>query len=166
MKLLAKLFLLFTVVSLVEMYLLLKLTYITNIWVTLALTMTSGMIGSYLAKREGLRAFKQFRAALSMEQEPTAAIIDGGMLLVAAAFLIAPGMLTDIAGLLLMIPAVRRPIGRYAQRRIMRAVQQRIDNGLLSFVSGGFSTGFDSDFARGPLARPERGDVIDIKPEN
>lgn len=188
MKLLGKLFFLFTVTTLVELYLLILLTRYTSIWVTITTTLICSSLGAYLARREGLRAIKQLRAAMRLEQEPTTAIIDGAMLLVAAAFLFTPGVLSDIAGLLLLIPAVRRPVGAYAQKRVMDAIEKQLAKSSIQFFSS-----FGNDLANDPLSKTysepfstpkrfpgspnsphspkrgpvgeKRGPVIDIEPE-
>ncbi|MEW6731444.1 MAG: FxsA family protein [Acidobacteriota bacterium] len=155
MKLIGKLFLLFTVSTALELYLLLLLTRATNIWVTIATTIISGMLGAYLARREGSRALSQIRAALRLEREPTEAMLDGALLLVAAAFLITPGVLTDTLGILIMIPTVRRPLRNYIQRRLQRMLAEQLRTGTLQF----FSTNI------GRPSHPDRGPVIDVTPE-
>lgn len=160
MKLIGKLFLLFTVITTIETYLLVLLTHYTNIWVTIAMIVVPGMLGAYLAKREGQRAFSQVKAALNFEQEPTTAVLDGALLLVAAALLIAPGVLTDLTGLLLLIPAVRRPVREYAKKRLQQAIEKQVGAGTLKVFSM-------MPFGNNPNTFSRHDDnVIDIKPEN
>jgi UPF0716 protein FxsA len=160
MKLLAKLFLLFTVVTTIETYLLVLLTRYTNIWVTIAMIVVPGLLGAYLAKREGKRAWDQIKAAMRLEQEPTTAVLDGALLLLAAAFLITPGVLTDLTGLCLLLPFIRRPIREYAKKRIHQAIENQIGSGNFKLFSMVSSFGTDPDrFSR------QNDNVIDIKPE-
>ncbi|MBI4853203.1 MAG: FxsA family protein [Acidobacteria bacterium] len=162
MKLLAKLTLLFTVVTIVETYLLFLIAQYTSFWVSVAMIVFPGMLGAYLARREGRQAFARLKAALRFEQEPTSAVLDGAILLVAAAFLITPGTLTDITALLLMIPAVRRPIREYIKKRVQKAIENQIGSGTAKFFSMPFSMGGtmgNSTFSR------QDDNVIDIKPE-
>src|SRR6185369_11338048 len=162
MKLIGKLFLLFTISTAVELYLLLLLTRVTNIWVTIALTLTSGLLGAYLAKREGMRALSQLGAAARLEQEPTEAVLDSVLILLGAAFLITPGVITDILGMLLMVPVVRGPLGRYLKRRVWQAINRQLQKGTLQFFSGPLNM----DPGQNPHTyRPERGEVIDIEVE-
>lgn len=158
MKLLGKLFLLFTIITAVETYLLVLLTQYTNIWATIAMIIVPGMLGAYLAKREGRQAISRIKAALRLEQEPTTAVLDGALLLVAAAFLITPGVLSDLTGLLLMIPAVRRPIREYIKNRVKQMVESQISGGAMKVFSLPFGMNA-SNFSR----RDEN--VIDIKVE-
>ncbi len=162
MKLLAKLTLLFTVITVVETYLLFLVASYTSFWVSVALIVLPGMLGAYLMRREGRQAFARIKAALRLEQEPTTAVLDGAILLVAAAFLITPGMLTDITGLMLMIPAVRRPIREYIKKRVQKAIETQIGTGTAKFFSIPFGMGASmgsSTFSR------QDDNVIDIKPE-
>jgi UPF0716 protein FxsA len=158
MKLLGKLFLLFTIITAVETYLLVLLTQYTNIWATIAMIIIPGMLGAYLVKREGRQAISRIKAALRLEQEPTTAVLDAALLLVAAAFLITPGVLTDLTGLLLMIPALRRPIREYIKNRVKQMIDNQINSGAMKFFSQPFGMNVDS-FSR----RDEN--VIDIKVE-
>lgn len=158
MKLLGKLFLLFTIITAVETYLLVLLTQYTNIWATIAMIIVPGMLGAYLIKREGRHALDRIKAALRLEQEPTTAVLDGALLLVAAAFLITPGVLSDLTGLLLMIPAVRRPVREYIKNRVKQMVENQISGGAMKVFSLPFGMNVDN-FSR----RDEN--VIDIKVE-
>jgi UPF0716 protein FxsA len=163
MKLLGKIFLFFTITTFVELYLLLQLTRITSIWVTIALTILSGMIGAYLAKREGLRALTQIGAAARLEQEPTTAVLDSVLLLIGAAFLITPGVITDLFGLLLMIPTVRKPLVKYLKAYIWKMINKQLQTGSLHFYSGSMKPGSQTGSANRPY-QPE-GEVIDIEVE-
>lgn len=139
MKTIAKLFFLFTLVSAIEVFLLLELTRATSWWVTLITIFVPGVLGAWLAKREGGRAFRQVIAAISLQTEPTGAIVDGAIVLCASVLLIAPGVLTDVTGLLLLVPPVRRVAREYAKRRLRRAIDRKLSSGAFRVVDmGGF----------------------------
>lgn len=159
MKLIGKIFLLFTLSTALELYLLLLLTNATSIWLTVALTIFSGMLGAYLLRREGLRAIAQIGAVFRLEKEPADAILDGAVVLVAAAFLITPGVLTDMAGLLLMLPIVRRPLVQYLKKRFQRSIEKQMQAGTLHIISNSMN----SDPRR--FSRSETGPVIDVEVE-
>jgi UPF0716 protein FxsA len=133
-KIVARLFLLFTLVSVVEVYLLLKVAQITSWWVTAAMVFVPGILGAWLAKREGAKAIREVGAALSLQREPTEAILDGAIVLVAAAFLIAPGVLTDLTGLALLVPPVRRMVREAIRARVRRAIDRKIASGGIRMV--------------------------------
>ena len=58
-------------------------------------------------------------------------MLDGAIVLVAGTLLITPGVLTDLTGLMLLIPPVRRGVGEYARRRVRRAIDQRLASGSI-----------------------------------
>jgi UPF0716 protein FxsA len=136
MRTLGKLFFLFTVVSAVELYLLFRLAQWTSWPVTIATVLVPGMLGAWLAKREGARVLRQIREAMVLGQEPAQVFLDGAAVLVASAFLIAPGVLTDVTGLLLLAPPVRRRVIAIVGRYIRKAIDRRLQNGNLFVFAG------------------------------
>ena len=86
--------------------------------------MGTGFVGASLARQQGISTLARLRKDLDAGRLPAEAIIDGVMILVAAAVLITPGVLTDLFGFLCLVPAFRRPLKRYAKRRFERAVRE------------------------------------------
>lgn len=115
-----RLLILFITLPIVELMLLLKLSELTNWPVTIAIVLGTGLIGASLARWQGWRTVQRMREEWAAGRAPTDAIGDGALILVAGALLIAPGLLTDTVGLLLLIPAVRR----FARQRMLRRFQQ------------------------------------------
>jgi UPF0716 protein FxsA len=136
MRTLGKLFFLFTVISVIELYLLFELAQMTSWAVTIATVLVPGIAGAWLARREGAKALRSIREALLLGQEPTDAIMNGAAVLVASTLLIAPGVLTDVAGLCLLLPGVRRPVLGFARRRIREAVDRRLRSGNVVVFGG------------------------------
>ena len=141
MKLLARLFLLFTLVTIVELYLLLKLAEVTNWWVTVAMVVVPGLVGAWLAKREGIKAFRGIREAASLTREPTGAILDGVIVLLAATLMITPGVLTDLTGLALLLPPVRRRVAVVVRTRFRRWLDRHVASGPVNVDLGRFGGG-------------------------
>ena len=102
-----KLFLLFTIVPFVELYLLIKVGTEIGLWNTLGLILLTGALGSWLAWHEGLRTMLRFQERMQRGEIPTDQMIDGLLLLVAGAVLLTPGFLTDAMGFSLLLPPVR-----------------------------------------------------------
>ena len=110
--------LLFIVIPLTELYLLLWVSRRIGFVETLLLTVVTGMVGASLAKREGLKVWRDYQAALSELRPPDTGVIDGLLVLLGGALLITPGVLTDVLGLLLLLPWSRTRLAAQLRRRI------------------------------------------------
>lgn len=109
-----KLLLIFTVLPLIELCLLAVLDHYTNLFVTLGFIVGTGILGAYLANRQGLSAYRRIQDDLAHGRLPTDSLIDGGLILLAGVLLITPGVLSDLVGILLMIPITRAFFRRQA----------------------------------------------------
>jgi UPF0716 protein FxsA len=98
-------------------------------WQTVAIVLVSGFCGATLAKQQGLRVLRSVQADLAAGRAPAEGLVDGVLILVASGMLIAPGFLTDLIGLSLLLPAVRVPIKRVLRRRFESAVMRRFQVG-------------------------------------
>ena len=98
----------FILIPLVELFLLMQLAAATSIWITIALVIVTGTIGSLLARREGAAVWRRFRENAASAKLPAQEIGDGLMIAFAAALLLTPGVLTDVVGFALLTPAIRR----------------------------------------------------------
>jgi len=114
---LLRLILLFTLVPLAELALLLWLASVTDWRFTLALVVTTGVVGAWLARRQGWRTWRRIQADLAAGRLPADSLLDGLLILVAGAVLITPGVLTDLLGFALLIPACRTALKKYLARR-------------------------------------------------
>jgi UPF0716 protein FxsA len=117
-----RLLLLFTAVPLVELALLLEIGKLAGLPATLALVLGTGILGAWLAKREGLKTLTRVRAEMAAGRLPADALLDGLLILIAGAVLLTPGLLTDLTGFVLLIPAGRRAIRRRIAARMRRGL--------------------------------------------
>lgn len=96
---------------------------------TVGLLLAVSIAGGWLAKRVGLEVWRRFRAALAAGDIPSGEVSDGVLVLLAGALLAVPGFLTDILGLLLLVPAVRSLtkllFWRRLRRRMIEATEVR-----------------------------------------
>jgi UPF0716 protein FxsA len=81
---------------------------------TIVLLLVVGFVGAWLARRQGSLAWRRFQDALDAGRVPTAEIADGAMVLLAGALLAAPGFLSDLLAIALLIPTVRSLVRRTA----------------------------------------------------
>ncbi len=120
-----RLLLLFTAVPLVELALLLLIGRYLGLVATVLLVFGTGVLGAWLARREGLRAFHRVREEMAAGRLPTEALLDGLLILVAGAVLLTPGLLTDVAGFALLTPVGRGAVRRVVAEKLRRGLEQR-----------------------------------------
>lgn len=133
------LFLLFTAIPLVELYLLVVLGRRVGLLPTIGLVLATGALGAFLARTQGLQTLDRIRAELDAGRMPAAALLDGLLILVAGAVLLTPGLLTDVFGFSLLLPAtrkaVRRTLGGWLKKRFVpTSPMRRDDEGEVIFV--------------------------------
>ncbi len=119
-----RLLLLFTAVPLVELALLLLIGRRVGLVATILLVLGTGVLGAWLAKSEGFKAFYRVREEMAAGRLPAEALLDGLLILIAGAVLLTPGLLTDLAGFALLTPFGRRAVRRAVAERMRRALQQ------------------------------------------
>lgn len=133
MAFLGRLALLFVLVPVLELLLLVRMGEWVGLWPTLALVVSTGAAGAALARAEGLRVLFRFQQELASGRLPGQALLDGISVLVGGAFLLTPGIVTDLAGFALLLPASRRRI----QRVVMARLERRMREGTIRVVAMG-----------------------------
>ena len=114
------LFLLFIVAPLLELYVIIQVASVIGGWETIALLVIESAIGAWLLKRQGLATLGKISTAVSSGRVPSNELIDGLLLLVAGALMLAPGFIGDVLGFLLIIPVTRVPFRALARRRFQK----------------------------------------------
>lgn len=102
-----KLFLAFTIVPFVELYILFQLAGLTSPLTALTIVILTGIVGAYIAKREGLSIFRQTQDQLGQGKLPKDTLIEGLCVLIGGILLLTPGILTDLFGFSLLFPITR-----------------------------------------------------------
>jgi UPF0716 protein FxsA len=125
-----RLLLLFTLVPLVELYLLIRIGSVIGVVPTIAIVVVTGALGAALARHQGLGVLRRLQEDLAAGRPPTDALIDGLLILVAGAMLLTPGLITDAAGFLLLVPAGRRMVRRAVSAAFSRRLVVR-DPGII-----------------------------------
>ncbi len=103
-----KFFLLLLAVPIFELAIVLLSGKLIGVFPTIILVIGTGILGVYLAKTKGINAFQQLKTAISNGQAPGDAIIDGVLTFIGSIVLVLPGFVSDIIGILLVIPATRK----------------------------------------------------------
>ena len=119
-----RLLLLFIVVPVVELILLIEIGQRVGTLATIGLIMGTGIVGASLARQQGLSTLARLRKDLDEGRLPAETLVDGVLILIAAAVLITPGVLTDLFGFLCLVPACRRLLTGNLKRRFERAVRE------------------------------------------
>lgn len=109
----------FIVVPLVELWVIVEVGGLLGFWPTIALLLVDSVLGAVLVRREGSRAWRKFREALSAGRVPGDEIIQGALLLFGGALLLTPGFVTDVVGLALVLPLTRGPVARLLRLRMV-----------------------------------------------
>jgi len=141
--------LLFVVVPVLEIYVLIQVGQVIGPWWTILLLIADSIFGSWLLKREGAKAWTAFRVALGEGRMPARELADGILIVVGGTLMISPGFVTDVFGMLLILPFTR-PLGR---RLLARVLARR-----LVFVPG---PGTGPGNAHRPGPDVVQGDVVD-----
>ncbi len=122
---LLKLFLAFTLVPFVEIYLLIKIGTYIGAFNTVVVVVLTGFLGALLARYQGLRTILGVRQSLQRGEIPANEMLDAFLILVAGIVLLTPGFLTDIAGLILLIPRTRTLFKVWIRRRFATWIDQK-----------------------------------------
>ncbi len=119
-----KLLLLFTVIPFVELALLIKIGTIIGVTETIMLIVITGIAGAVMVRAAGINCM--FRIQQNMQEGivPTDELFNGALILVAGAFLVTPGLITDAAGFLLLVSPARDMIKKWLQKYLRRKFDQ------------------------------------------
>jgi UPF0716 protein FxsA len=120
MRLRFVLFIAFIVVPIAEIALLVWFGQTFGFWITVLLVLVTALLGSFLLAQQTAATVRRVRFEAREGRIPAKTLADGAMLLVAGAFLLTPGLLTDATGLALLVPGVRNAIRSWVTVRIQR----------------------------------------------
>lgn len=97
----------FLVVPLLEIYVLIQVGQVIGIWWTILLLIADSILGGWLIRHEGSRAWQALRLALEAGRMPARELADGALIVLGGAFMLSPGFVTDVLGILLILPLTR-----------------------------------------------------------
>ena len=144
------LFVAFIVVPIAELYVLIQVGQAIGVLPTIALLLIDSVVGAWLLRHEGAKAWRAFRLALDERRVPAREVADGALVIFGGALLLTPGFLSDVLGLLCILPPTRAGL-----RGLLTAVVAR----RLDVVGMGAAA---VSRARRPAGRPSSyGDVVE-----
>lgn len=111
---LLKLFLLFTIIPVLEIYLIVKAGDLFGIIPTIIILLAISLAGAWLVRHQGITIIGRVREELAWGRMPAGPLLEGALVLVGGVLLLTPGFFTDFLGLFFLIPRIRAIIGRLA----------------------------------------------------
>ena len=120
-----RLFLLFVLTPLAELALLIYLGTLIGPWYTILIVVATGAIGAYLARSQGLATLARIRSSIQQGVMPSRELLEGVLILAGGLLLLTPGIITDAAGFLVLIPPTRRVIAQYLLALIRRRIERQ-----------------------------------------
>jgi UPF0716 protein FxsA len=129
------LFLLFTILPLIELTILIRIGQVTEWWVPILLVIATGIAGAALSRWQGLQVLERIREDARSGRVPADALIDAFLILLAGILLITPGIVTDLAGCALLIPPIRAIVKRAVAAWIKRKIEIRVGRVASQFKS-------------------------------
>ena len=123
-----QLLLLFISVPLIEVLILIKLGSLFGFWPTIFLVIGTGILGAYLAKLYGLTIWYKIQQDLNAGVMPADKLVDGLLILIGGIVLLTPGLLTDILGIMLLIPFTRKFFKQLAKTKFKKMSEGQTSN--------------------------------------
>ena len=113
-----KLILVFVLFPFIELAILVKLGTLVGLWYTLALCLSTGIVGASLARWQGLEVINKIKQNINSGRIPEQELFDGVCILVGGIVLLTPGLLSDAMGLLVLVPNTRKVFQIYLKRSL------------------------------------------------
>jgi UPF0716 protein FxsA len=160
------LFLAFLVVPLVELYVLIQVGQEIGALPTIAILLLDSLLGAFLMRSQGRSAWERFLTATRSGRIPAREVVDGALVIVGGALLLTPGFITDIFGILLLLPPTRAILRRF----LLRGVAARMLGGPAAIGGDAAYRVYRSRTRRpsggppGPADDPVEGSARDVDP--
>jgi UPF0716 protein FxsA len=113
---------LFIAVPIAELAVIIQVGQAVGVWWTIAILIADSILGSLLMRSQGRAVWRRFNDALRIGRAPAREVADGVLVIFGGALLLTPGFLTDVLGLLFLLPPTRAVIRRLFLRQAMRRI--------------------------------------------
>jgi len=145
--------LIFIVVPLAELYVIIQVGGAIGVIPTILILLADALLGSFLLRHQGRAAWVRFNRALSENRIPHKEVIDGVLVIFGGALLLTPGFITDVFGLILLIPPTRALVRVMSTRFFLARMSTgpRVASWSFGRATGGRSS------RRGPAPGPPPG---------
>jgi UPF0716 protein FxsA len=119
----------FIVVPLAELYVIIQVGQAIGALPTIAILLLDSVLGSMLLRAQGRAVWRRFNEALAAGRMPHREVVDGVLVIFGGAFLITPGFITDVVGVVLLLPPTRALVRARLARRLSRRVSVGVVDG-------------------------------------
>jgi UPF0716 protein FxsA len=113
---------LFIAVPIAELAVIIQVGQAIGVWWTIAILVADSILGSMLMRSQGRAVWRRFNQTLEARRAPAREVADGVLVIFGGALLLTPGFITDIFGLLFLLPPTRAVIRRLFLRQAMRRI--------------------------------------------
>ena len=131
MDMLLKLFLAFTLIPVLEIYLLIKIGHYLGAFNTVVVVIVTGLLGASLARHEGIRTMIRVRESMNRGELPAEEMLDAVLIFIAGIVLLTPGFITDLAGIAILIPNARS----WLKRRMRTKFEEWISENRVDIIT-------------------------------
>jgi len=114
-------------VPLLELAVLIKLGQWIGLWPTLAILIFTALAGTIVMQRQGIAAMGRAFEAVAQGRPPIEPVVDGAFIMLAGGLLFLPGLISDVFGILLLIPPIRRLVARMFMAAMLKSGSVRVD---------------------------------------
>jgi UPF0716 protein FxsA len=130
------LILLFIIVPIAELAVIIQIGSLIGVWWTIALLIADSILGSLLMRHQGRAVWRRFQAAIAEARVPARETIDGVLVIFGGALLLTPGFITDIFGLVFLLPPTRAVLRRVLVARFVPRMTRGMTSGPIGRRSG------------------------------
>ncbi len=120
----------FIAFPILEIFILIRMGELWGFWTTVLVVFGIGFLGAFLSRLEGFRAWSNFHKALQKGEMPAEHMLDALLLFIAGVLLVIPGFLSDVAGLLLLIPWTRFVFKRWLRKKFDQMIKKGQTNSV------------------------------------
>jgi len=118
------LIILFTVTPIVELAILINIGRYIGLWYTLVIVVLTGVFGAILARTQGLATLYKIQDNINKGIMPSDEILNGIIILCGGILFLTPGLITDLAGFIMLIPFTRCLLKKWLHRKIQRMIDK------------------------------------------
>ncbi|HEX3931658.1 MAG TPA: FxsA family protein [Nocardioides sp.] len=139
----------FVIVPILEIYVIIRVGQVIGAWWTILLLIADSIFGAWLVKREGRRAWRALTSTIQSGRMPSTELADAALILVGGTLMMSPGFVTDVFGIVLILPFTR-PLARVV---LTRYLARRL---LVVRAAGTGSQGSEGPVVRGEVVDDDR----------